>query len=271
MIGKYFLSMVLFLAAFQVNAEFNLENNADRPSYIQQGYRNVLNSLFLYTHNDKYASLNQYGFNIPSHYIGLGAEARVNNENKLKGLDYYYLNYFPYVVVDGRKINLPFIILDVSALGGSIIYNDERISIFSIESYTNPVSNNDYKKFKSEVFIIDRNFYGVYNPSFLTVRMRLNTVHDVPNEFSRLVSINYNKVKETYKIQYELQRLPLDFDAGGTVLYEKNPIIYSFDLKLSKDRSKHPFFIEKFVEKRKNNKEVISNDFNGGQFYYYLN
>ena len=47
---KYKLCLIGMLAFSTIaNAEFNIENNINQPNYIKLGYRNVLNSGFIYT------------------------------------------------------------------------------------------------------------------------------------------------------------------------------------------------------------------------------
>lgn len=72
----------------------------------------------------------------------------MNNNNEIKGKDYYFINYQPKILLGKIQYKLPFVISDVGAIGTSIIYNDNNISIFSIESYANPVSNNNSKNLK---------------------------------------------------------------------------------------------------------------------------
>lgn len=72
----------------------------------------------------------------------------MNNNNEIKGKNYYFISYQPKILLGESQYKLPFVISDVGAIGTSIIYNDNNISIFSIESYTNPVSNNNSKNLK---------------------------------------------------------------------------------------------------------------------------
>ena len=76
--------------------------------------------------------------------------------NKDFTVDYYFLNYETFIQLDGIEYKLPFIISDVSAIGSSVLFNDSNMVIFSIESYVNPVSNNNLKKFKSDVYILNK-------------------------------------------------------------------------------------------------------------------
>ena len=53
------------------NAEFNIENNKNQPNYIKLGYRNVLNSGFIYTDNDKNFKLKKNTVNVPYEDISI--------------------------------------------------------------------------------------------------------------------------------------------------------------------------------------------------------
>lgn len=149
---KFTFSLILILLGlnFQVKAEYNIVDNSSGLTFIEQGYRNVLNSLFLFVDNDKNK------INIPYRDFSISLNPVLDNDNKIKGKDYYFTNYNFSIILGEKSYNLPFIILDASAIGSSILFNDINITIFSIESYTNPVSNNDSKKFKSDIYILNK-------------------------------------------------------------------------------------------------------------------
>lgn len=135
------------------NAEFNIENNLNQPVYIKLGYQNVLNSSFIYTDVSKNVDLKKNIVTVPYGEVTVLLNPVLNNNNEIKGKDYYFINYQPKILLGKNQYKLPFIISDVGAIGTSIIYNDNNIAIFSIESYANPVSNNNSKKFKSDIYI----------------------------------------------------------------------------------------------------------------------
>ena len=108
---------------------------------------------------------------------------------------------------------------------------------------------------------------GLYVPSFLTLNKKIQKLNDVPMDFSKLVSIEYNKKQKSYHIVYEIQKALEDFSSTGRVVYEKNPIEYS--LILIPDQKK-PFLIKNFVEKKKEFNKIISDDSGGGMYSYFL-
>ena len=119
------------------NAEFNIENNVNQPTHIKLGYRNVLNSGFIYTDNDKNFQIKKNTVNIPYEDILISLKPLLRNDNRIKGNDYFFLNYEPFIQLGGREYKFPFIVSDVSAIGSSVLFNDSNIVIFSIESYVN--------------------------------------------------------------------------------------------------------------------------------------
>ncbi|MDC5151541.1 hypothetical protein NRA15_13565, partial [Acinetobacter baumannii] len=148
---KFFLIGILAWAN-AANAEFNIENNQDQPVNVKLGYQNVLNSSFIYTDVSKNVDLKKNIVTVPYGEVTLLLNPVLNNNNEIKGKNYYFISYQPKILLGESQYKLPFVISDVGAIGTSIIYNDNNISIFSIESYTNPVSNNDSKKFKSDIY-----------------------------------------------------------------------------------------------------------------------
>lgn len=265
---KYKLCLIGMLAFSAIaNAEFNIENNVNQPTHIKLGYRNVLNSGFIYTDNDKSFKLKKNTVNVPYEDILILLKPLLKNDNKIKGKDYYFLNYEPFIQLGGREYKFPFIVSDVSAIGSSVLFNDSNIVIFSIESYVNPVSNNNSKKFKSDVYILNKKNLGLYSPLFLSLNSKLKNFNEVSMEFSKLGSVKYNKNKKTYQILYELQKASEDFSSTGRVVYEKSPIEYSFILIPDQ---KEPFLINNFVEKKKGTNNIVSNDDGGGMYSYFL-
>ena len=132
---KYKLCLIGMLAFSTIaNAEFNIENNINQPNYIKLGYRNVLNSGFIYTDNDKNFKLKKNTVNVPYEDILILLKPLLRNDNRIKGNDYYFLNYESFIQLDGIEYKLPFIISDVSAIGSSVLFNDSNMVIFSIES-----------------------------------------------------------------------------------------------------------------------------------------
>ena len=265
---KYKLCLIGMLAFSTIaNAEFNIENNINQPNYIKLGYRNVLNSGFIYTDNDKNFKLKKNTVNVPYEDILILLKPLLRNDNRIKGNDYYFLNYETFIQLDGIEYKLPFIISDVSAIGSSVLFNDSNMVIFSIESYASPVSNNNSKKFKSDVYILNKKNLGLYSPFFLSLNSKLKNFNEVSMDFSKLGSVKYNKNKKTYQILYELQKASEDFSSTGRVVYEKSPIEYSFILIPDQ---KEPFSIKNFVEKKKGTNKIISNDDGGGMYSYFL-
>ncbi|MDC5646318.1 hypothetical protein OIN78_09465, partial [Acinetobacter baumannii] len=133
---KYKLCLALLLGASTVaNAEFNIENNPNQPVYIKLGYQNVLNSSFIYTDVSKNVDLKKNIVTVPYGEVTVLLNPVLNNNNEIKGKDYYFINYQPKILLGKIQYKLPFVISDVGAIGTSIIYNDNNISIFSIESY----------------------------------------------------------------------------------------------------------------------------------------
>ena len=223
------LISILFFST-TTDAEFNIENNVNQPTYIKQGYRNVLNSSFIYSNVGENIRLKEDVVNVPYKDVVVILQPLLVNDNKIKGSDYYFLNYELFVQLENVKCKLPFIVSDVAAIGASILFNDNNVVVFSIESYTNPVSNNNFKKFKSDIFVLNKSNLGLYVPSFLTLNKKIQKLNDVPMDFSKLVSIEYNKKQKSYHIVYEIQKALEDFSSTGRVVYEKNPIEYSLIL-----------------------------------------
>ncbi|ENW07218.1 hypothetical protein F933_01686 [Acinetobacter beijerinckii CIP 110307] len=85
------IGLLVFLT--RANAEFNIENNKNQPTYIKLGYRNILNSSFIYPDSDKNANLKRNTVNIPYEDDLIVFQPLLKNDNKIKGMDYYFLNY----------------------------------------------------------------------------------------------------------------------------------------------------------------------------------
>lgn len=260
--------MCALVMSTMTNAEFNIENNSNQSAYIKLGYRNILNSYFIYVNNDKNVNLKKNTVYIPYEDVSILLQPVRSNNNKIKGNDYYFFNYEALIKIENTTYKLPFIISDVSAIGASVLFNDNNISIFSIESYVNPVSNNNSKKFKSDIYILNKKNLGLYNPIFLSLNKKLENLNEVSMEFSKLVSVKYNKNEKSYQIVYQLQNALEDFSSTGKVVYEKSPIEYSF--VLISDQKK-PFLIKNFFGKRKGSKKNITNNDSDGMYFYYLN
>lgn len=184
------ISLLVFLT--RANAEFNIENNKNQPTYIKLGYRNVLNSSFIYPDSDKNANLKRNTVNIPYKDVLIVFQPLLKNNNKIKGMDYYFLNYECFVQFGGVKYKLPFVISDVAAVGASILFNDDNIVIFSVESYANTVSNNNSKKFKSDVYVLNKKNSGLYAPSFLSLIKKLKNLNYASMGFSKFISAKYD-------------------------------------------------------------------------------
>ncbi|ENX18040.1 hypothetical protein F895_00107 [Acinetobacter sp. CIP 64.2] len=265
---KYTWCLISLLAfSTGANAEFNIENNKNQPTYIKLGYRNVLNSSFIYPDSDKNVNLKRNTVNIPYEDVLIVFQPLLKNDNKIKGMDYYFLNYECFVQFGGVKYKLPFIISDVAAVGASILFNDDNIVVFSVESYANPVSNNNSKKFKSDVYVLNKKNSGLYAPSFLSLNKKLKNLNDASMEFSKFISAKYDKNEKKYNILYEINNASEDFSSTGKVVYEKAPIEYSFILIPDQ---KKPFLIKNFSEKKKGSNNVISNDDRGGMYSSFL-
>ena len=101
--------MLLLIINIQVKAEYNLMNNRDRPTFIEQGYRNVLNSSFLYVDNEKSNYLSKNTANIPYKIFLISLQPTLNNNNKIKGESYYFTNYEFFVSI--KKIGINFHLL----------------------------------------------------------------------------------------------------------------------------------------------------------------
>jgi len=243
------------------NAEFNIENNQDQPVNIKLGYRSVLNSSFIYTDVSKNVDLKKNIVTVPYGEVTLLLNPVLNNNNEIKGKDYYFISYQPKILLGGSQYRLPFVISDVGAIGTSIIYN------VTIESYTNPVSNNNSKKFKSDIYVFNKKNLGIYNPSFLSINVKLRSLNDASMKFTKLSSIKYNKNDKSYQIVYDFQEVTEDFTSTGKVNYEKFPIQYSFSLIPDKNK---PFLIKDIIEKRKGDKNIVSKIENNDMYSYFL-
>ncbi|RSP95285.1 hypothetical protein EA716_08270 [Acinetobacter baumannii] len=263
---KFFIISILAWAN-AANAEFNIENNQDQPVNVKLGYRSVLNSSFIYTDVSKNVDLKKNIITVPYGEVTVLLNPVLNNNNEIKGKNYYFISYQPTILLGESQYKLPFIISDVGAIGTSIIYNDNNISIFSIESYTNPVSNNNSKKFKSDIYVFNKKSIGIYNPSFLSINVKLRSLNDASMKFTKLSSIKYNKKDKSYQIVYDFQKLTEDFASTGKVNYEKFPIQYSFSLIPDKNK---PFLIKDIVEKRKGEKNIVSKIENNDMYLYFL-
>ncbi|EPA9106802.1 hypothetical protein [Acinetobacter nosocomialis] len=266
---KFFLIGMLAWtnAANAANAEFNIENNQDQPVNIKLGYQSVLNSSFIYTDVSKNVDLKKNIVIVPYGEVTVLLNPVLNNNNEIKGKDYYFISYQPKILLGESQYKLPFVISDVGAIGTSIIYNDNNISIFSIESYTNPVSNNDSKKFKSDIYVFNKKSLGIYNPSFLSINVKLKSLNDVSMKFTKLSSIKYNKNDKSYQIVYDFQEVTEDFTSTGKINYERFPIQYIFFLTSDKNK---PFLIKNIIEKRKDEKNIVSKIENNDMYSYFL-
>lgn len=263
---KFFLIGILAWAN-AANAEFNIETNQNQPVNIKLGYQRVLNSSFIYTDVSKNVDLKKNIVTVPYGEVTLLLNPVLNNNNEIKGKDYYFISYQPKILLGESQYRLPFVISDVGAIGTSIIYNDNNISIFTIESYTNPVSNNNSKKFKSDIYVFNKKSLGIYNPSFLSINVKLRSLNDASMKFTELSSIKYNKNDKSYQIVYDFQEVTENFTSTGKVNYEKFPIQYSFSLIPDKNK---PFLIKDIVEKRKGDKNIVSKIENNDMYSYFL-
>ncbi|MDC4660225.1 hypothetical protein OHV69_17345, partial [Acinetobacter baumannii] len=108
---------------------------------------------------------------------------------------------------------------------------------------------------------------GIYNPSFLSINVKLRSLNDASMKFTKLSSIKYNKKDKSYQIVYDFQKLTEDFASTGKVNYEKFPIQYSFSLIPDKNK---PFLIKEIVEKRKGEKNIVSKIENNDMYLYFL-
>ncbi|WP_407494187.1 hypothetical protein, partial [Acinetobacter baumannii] len=128
-------------------------------------------------------------------------------------------------------------------------------------------SNNDSKKFKSDIYIFNKKSLGIYNPSFLSINVKLRSLNDASMKFTKLSSIKYNKNDKSYQIVYDFQKLTEDFTSTGKVNYERFPIQYTFSL--ISDKSKL-FLIKDIVEKRKGEKNIVSKIENNNMYSFFL-
>ncbi|EPG2069849.1 hypothetical protein L7A04_003818, partial [Acinetobacter baumannii] len=111
---KYKLCLALLLGASTVaNAEFNIENNPNQPVYIKLGYQNVLNSSFIYTDVSKNVDLKKNIVTVPYGEVTVLLNPVLNNNNEIKGKDYYFINYQPKILLGKIQYKLPFVISDV--------------------------------------------------------------------------------------------------------------------------------------------------------------
>ncbi|TEU26861.1 hypothetical protein [Alkanindiges illinoisensis] len=248
------------------HGEFNIVDNTGRPAYINAGYRNA-HGYLICCGNDKNTDLKQKTLNLPDKDISILLSPSLHNNNPLKGKDYYFLNYDIFYILNGIRYKMPFTIPDARAIGTSIIYNDANISIFTLERYQNPVSNNNSKEFSSKVYIINKKNIGVYEPIFLYLNTTLESISDISLKFSKLDSVKYDKAKNAYSIVFEIQNAPEDFTTTGRVVYEKSPVQHSFTLIPAQNK---PFIIKNYIEKRKDSKKIISTDDLYGLEYYFL-
>ncbi|MDC5445269.1 hypothetical protein NRA37_13840, partial [Acinetobacter baumannii] len=108
---------------------------------------------------------------------------------------------------------------------------------------------------------------GIYNPSFLSINVKLRSLNDASMKFTKLSSIKYNKNDKSYQIVYDFQKLTEDFTSTGKVNYERFPIQYTFSL--ISDKSKL-FLIKDIVEKRKGEKNIVSKIENNNMYSFFL-
>ncbi|HCU0793007.1 TPA: hypothetical protein OUJ31_003655, partial [Acinetobacter baumannii] len=93
-------------------AEFNIENNQDQPVNIKLGYQSVLNSSFIYTDVSKNVDLKKI-VTVPYGEVTVLLNPVLNNNNEIKGKDYYFISYQPKILSGESQYRLPFVISDV--------------------------------------------------------------------------------------------------------------------------------------------------------------
>ncbi|EPJ5901034.1 hypothetical protein KE003_004034, partial [Acinetobacter baumannii] len=87
----------------------------------------------MYTDVSKNVDLKKNIITVPYGEVTVLLNLVLNNNNEIKGKNYYFISYQPTILLGESQYKLPFFISDVGAIGTSIIYNDNNISIFSIE------------------------------------------------------------------------------------------------------------------------------------------
>lgn len=270
---KYICFGLLFITNF-CQAEFNLADQEGRPNYIEYGYRNVLNSFFQRIPLDSNnINLKDYEFSIytfdknKKNRVDLQLKPTLKITKELKDKGYYSVNFNPYIELNNTKFSLPLILQNNQALGGSFIYNDSNISIFSLEyiNYPNPSSSNKLLSFRSSVFILNKKNIGVYTPVFLDVNERIKDGNLV-NKFSKFNSIKYNKVTGSYTVEFEIHKYPIN--EKGEVGYEKKPTFFNFIIKPTFNKNQNPFIIKNFIEKNKDSEKISTDNYNQLNQYY---
>ncbi|MEQ0940966.1 hypothetical protein ABLT77_18845, partial [Acinetobacter pittii] len=118
-----------------------------------------------------------------------------------------------------------------------------------------------------DIYIFNKKNLGIYNPSFLSINVKLKSLNDASMNFTKLSSIKYNKNDKSYQVVYDFQKVTEDFTSTGKVNYEKFPIQYSFSLIPDKNK---PFLIKDIIEKRKGDKNIISKIENNDMYSYFL-
>ncbi len=96
-------------AANAANAEFNIENNQDQPVNIKLGYQSVLNSSFIYTDVSKNVDLKKNIVIVPYGEVTVLLNPVLNNNNEIKGKDYYFISYQPKILLG--KVSISFLLL----------------------------------------------------------------------------------------------------------------------------------------------------------------
>lgn len=267
---KYTIFALLTISN-SINAEFNLIQVDENPNFLEIGYRNTLRGKYvnIITGENYNASFNN--FKVQKNDYNLSFYAIQKNDNKLKGSDYYYIEYKPEFLFKGKKYNLRKSFIDLSGLGSSIIYDDKNILIFTFEMYSNPVAKkSNIVNFLGNTYILNKENMGVYEPISLDIDLILKDGIGIVNKFTKLEKVSYNKVKDEYTIVFSIQNLS---NLGvNKILYNKNPITYTYVLsaRKTKDNNIHPFILKKFYEKRKNDSKILSKDNAYGLNWYYL-
>lgn len=117
------------------------------------------------------------------------------------------------------------------------------------------------------IYIFNKKNLGIYNPSFLSINVKLKSLNDASMKFTKLSSIKYNKNDKSYQVVYDFQKVTEDFTSTGKFNYENFPIQYSFSLIPDKNK---PFLIKDIIEKRKGDKKIVSKIENNDMYSCFL-
>lgn len=127
----------------------------------------------------------------------------MNNNNEIKGKDYYFISYQPKIL--SGKVSIGFLLL-FQMLEQLVLVLFIMIIIFpffqlKVIQILCPIM---IQKIKSDIYIFNKKFRNIQS-IILSINVKLRSLNDASMKFTKLSSIKYNKNDKSYQIVYDFQ------------------------------------------------------------------